>query len=554
MSLDISELHETYIRNFYESLNCPRALTCYLLYVNNEHEQLINISFNPSDYNDCLTAQDSLAASKFLSKAAFLKTNVDKKAVSLKSFHDAEAVCRETNERIRGQRFENPLTSAILLGMTFKISNILTSFTGEELIEKSNWGPGATTLLRRSEATYQKKFSAERRITAKAYDFVRPWFHLAYPLWDMMFEIEGRSKIVTVPKNAKTDRTIAIEPGINLWFQKGIGSMIRSRLKRNGIDLTDQSINQERSRIASKFNQLATVDFSMASDTVSQALVEEVLPLNWFSLLNTFRSTSGFVGKEEIHFAKFSSMGNGFTFELESLLFYTMALACCDSLGLDSSGTSVFGDDVILPTGAYDLFAKVSKDLGFTVNLSKSYDDGCYRESCGAHYWLGFPIKPIFHKETFDGQQSVIKAANLLRTFARGHSIYGCDRRFRRCWQLLVDYLGRKCPRVPVEFGNLGIIVDDEEAEGYWKRPGNGYEGFLVPVFAVQSLNCEVSGKGLLLSKLKFLGNSSTKSRNYLLDKLEDSSGGNHIPLPGQIRYVKKRVLIPQWNNIGPWV
>lgn len=554
MSLDIDSLHEMYIREFYESLNCPRALTCYLLYVNDEHEQLVNISFNPKDYNDCLSAQDSLAATKFLSKATFLKTNIDKKAVSLEAFKLAEAVCHETNERIRGQRFENPLTSAVLLGMTFKISKILTDFTGEELVENSNWGPGATTLLRRSEATYQKKFSAERRITAKAYDFVKPWFHLAYPLWDMTFEIEGRSKIVTVPKNAKTDRTIAIEPGINLWFQKGIGSMIRRRLRSNGVDLNDQSVNQERSRIASKFNQLATVDFSMASDTVSIALVEDVLPRNWYSLLSTFRTASGLVGKEEVHFAKFSSMGNGFTFELESLLFYAMALACCDCLGVDSSGTSVYGDDVVLPSVAFDLFAKVSDDLGFKVNTSKSYDDGCYRESCGSHYWLGFPIKPIFHKETFDGQQSVIKATNLLRTFARGHSIYGCDRRFFSSWKLLVDYLGQKCPRVPYEFGNLGIIVDDDEAEGYRKRPGNGYEGFLVPVFAVQSLNREVSGKGLLLSKLKFLGNSSRRSINYLIDHLEDSSGGNHIPLPGQIRYVKKRILIPQWNNIGPWV
>jgi hypothetical protein len=506
------------------------------------------------DYNSCDDAKDSLAATKFLSKATFLSTNVDKKKVALDGFYEAEAVCLQTNRRIRGGRFENPLTSAILLGMSFKISNILGSFTGEELIEKSNWGPGATTLLRRFEATYQKKFSVERRITAKAYDFVRPWFHLAYPLWDMTFEIEGRSKIVTVSKNAKTDRTIAIEPGINLWFQKGIGSMIRSRLKRNGVDLNDQSVNQERSRIASKFNKLATVDFSMASDTVSYALVEEVLPSSWFCLLDNFRSASGLVGKNEIPFAKFSSMGNGFTFELESLLFYTMALACCETLSIETSGVSVYGDDVVIPSSAYDLFAKVSADLGFKVNLSKSYDSGCYRESCGSHFWLGFPIKPIFHKETFDGQQSVIKAANLLRTLARGHSIYGCDSRFRSCWQLLVKYLGPKCPRVPYEYGNLGIIVDDGEFEGERKRPGNGFEGFFITIFAVQSLNCEVSGKGLLLSKLKFLGKSSCKLANYLTDKLEDSSGGNHIPLPGQIRYVKKRTLILQWKDIGPWV
>lgn len=554
MSLELHTLHDVYIREFYSSLDSARSLTCWLLYSHKEHKQLIDLTFEPLFYNDLESARSSLAATKFLSKATFLETKVDKRKVAIDKFLEAEEICKEANQRIRGSRFKNPRTSDVLLGASFKISNILTGFTADEFVNSSNWGPGSTTLLRKSAATHPEKFSVERRITARAYDFVKPWFHLAYPLWDMMFEIAGDAKIVTVPKNSKTDRVIAIEPGLNLWFQKGIGSMIRSRLLRTGVNLSDQSINQERARVGSKFNQLATIDFSSASDTISYEIVRELLPVNWFSLLDSFRSSTGTVGKEIIHYAKFSSMGNGFTFELESLLFYSLAIASCESLGLSTSGVSVFGDDVILPVEAVDLYRNVCEDIGFTINVEKSYSSTPYRESCGSHFWYGTSIKPIFHKEPFDGQQSVIKSANLLRTFARSYHSDGCDHRFRGCWQFLIEYLGPKCPRIPDGLGDLGIIENFDSTESYRELPKHGYEGFFVRVYAVQSLNLEVFGKGLLLSKLKSMGNSNKTYVNYLTKDLSSGSGGNHIPLPGRVRYVKKRILIQQWDDIGPWV
>lgn len=559
MSIDIiDKLHDDYIVSYLQALDCPRSLTCYLLWVHNEHKQLVELSFEPSFYNGVREAADSLAATKFLSKATFLKTGINLKEVAMSSFYEAEAICKETNARIRGGRFENPSTCAILLGMAYKISNILTNFSADEFVDNANWGPGSTTLLRKSKATHPNKFSVERKITAEAYDFVKPWFHLAYPSWEMRFDIDGFSKIVTVPKNAKTDRVIAIEPGINLWFQKSIGSMLRTRLKAHGIDLNDQTVNQKRARLASVSNTLATVDFSMASDTIAYALVEEILPLNWFSLLRTFRTASTKVSGKTLHFSKFSSMGNGFTFELESLIFFAMATACCDHVGVSCKGISVFGDDVVLPTSVYDLFASVSKDLGFKVNLTKSYDLGPYRESCGSHYWLGGSIKPIFHKEPFDGQQSVIKAANLLRTSNRINHLYGCDRRLRTTWRSLVQYLGQKCPRVPYGYGDIGVVENFDDSIAYRRSAGNGYEGYFVRIHAVQAVNQEVFSTGLYLTKIKAIGSERLLGwdRVNLLTsgELPANCGGNHIPLPGRIRYAMKRKLIPQWVDVGDWV
>lgn len=557
MSLDISKLQDVYILEYLKALDCPRSLTAYLLYAHNEHKQLSELEFIPEHYNSAFDACNSLSATKFLSKAKFLKTGNDLKEVALDGFRTAESVCEAANKRLASISGEKPVSSCIISIMQFKIANILRDFTPDELIDSCDWGPGSTTLLRRSQATKPEKFSVERKITAEAYDFVKPWFHLAYPHWDMLFEIDGSSKIVTVPKNAKTDRTIAIEPGINLWFQKGIGRLIRRRLRNNGIDLNSQVHNQEKARLGSKFNQLATVDFSMASDTISYELVKQVLPFNWFCLLDVFRSKFCRLDNEKILLRKFSSMGNGFTFELESLIFYALALATCEYLGIDSSDVSVFGDDVIIPSSAVDLFSEQSSYLGFKVNNSKSYSSGCFRESCGEYFWEGYRIKPFFLKEPFDGLHSVIKTANATRKHAavQGFGL-GCDSRFLAAWRLLVSYLGPKCPRVPIEAGDLGIIVNNDEAKDYRRPAKNGYEGFHVPVFAILAVNREIYSTGLYLFKLKSLGRSSDPDKIVRFDQdfEEPSCIGNNVPMPGKIRYTRKRILVPQWSDIGQWI
>lgn len=560
MSLDTGVLQDIYILEFYEALNCSRSLAAYMLYKYKEHAQLVNLEFNPSDYNLWEEAANSLAATKFLSKATFLSTNIDLKAVAMDKFFEAEKVCAQSNRRIFGSWFKTTKTSDALLSASYKIAKILGEIDPEDLVNSCDWGPGASTLLRKSTATRPEKFAVERQITARAYDFVKDWFHIAYPNMDVMFEIVSGNKVVTVPKNSKTDRTIAIEPGFNLWFQKGIGRIIRRKLRTEGLDLSDQTINQKFSKLGSRFNHLATVDFSMASDTISIEIVRELLPPKWFDLLFAFRSSSGSFEGKAINYEKFSSMGNGFTFELETLIFYALAVACCDILDVSGS-VSVYGDDVIIPSQAVDLFYSVCEDCGFTVNTTKSYGDGNYRESCGDHYWCGWPIKPIFHKESLDGQQSLIVAANQLRTFSRSRDSHGCDSRFRRCWQLLVDYLGPKCPRISAGYGDLGIIENFSEVEDV-KRPGHGIEGYLVRVYCVQSVSRERSDRGLLLFKLKSLSSSTVLDPfigrfNYLspefLQQKELSQVGNHIPMPGRIRYSRKRILIPQWHDIGQW-
>lgn len=548
------DLLDVYIFEYLSSLDCPRSLTAWLLWSNKEHEQLAKLDWQHDHYIGLIATRDSLAATKFLSKAVFLATDIDLRKEALLKFFEAESNCKATNRRITCQLYDNALTSSCLFRAERVISDILGDFLPDELIDSCNWGPGSTTMIKRSEANGPNKFDFENRISAKAYDFIAPWFNIAYPTWDKIFCIDGAAKIVTVPKNAKTDRVIAIEPGLNLWFQKGIGSLIRRRLDRAGIDLNDQSHNQDLARLGSKFNDLSTVDFSSASDTISYELVRQLLPVKWFKLLDSFRSSYGLLDGNPFHWEKFSSMGNGFTFELESLVFYALAVAVSQQLDQKHSTISVFGDDVILPSKIFDVYASVCADVGFTVNRQKSCNSGYYRESCGGYYWNGIDIKPIFQKEEFNGRNSLLKAANSIRRLAHRHNNLGCDIRFRATWQLLRDSLGPKTPEISEGYGDIGLVCNIDECQSPPDRAKHGIEGFTPRVWVVLAVGSYSESHGLLLYKLRSLGSSVEKELYFNPFPIDKIGIGNETPLPGRTRLARKRLLIHKWIDLGPWI
>lgn len=573
-----NELAPQIIEEFYASLDCPRSLTCWLLYKSGQHESLANLEFNPGDYNDFRAARDSLAATKFLSKAEFLETGLDTAQVALEKFFAAEEQCRETNRRILRGNYKDPRTSSILANATRKIEAVLGDFDAVEWLELCNWGPGATVAIKRRNATAPTKFLVESGITNDAYNFVAGWWDLVYPNWVPRFTITNAAKVVTVPKNAKTDRTIAIEPGLNLWFQKGVGSLLKKRLKGIGIDLKDQSHNGRLARIGSLSNTLATIDFSAASDTVSKELVRAMIPYRWLQVLEAFRSSVCSVAEKHIVLEKFSSMGNGFTFELESLIFWAIGKAVLDSfdpnqLSHKEKLISVFGDDVVLNSEAADVYTSVCADLGFTVNSAKSYSSTYYRESCGEHYFNGYNIKPIFQKERLNGKTALLKLTNNVRRLSHRRASIGCDRALYRCWQLLADALGSNTPRISEGYGDMGIIENIDHPSVERKRATNGLEGNFVRVWAVLAAQLELSHHGLHLYRLQTIGSldvvNKTRHPHFTLRQLastfsedepnlgsygESSGKGNSISLPGRTKHAKVRVLIPRWYDLGPWV
>ncbi|DAD52479.1 RNA-directed RNA polymerase [ssRNA phage SRR5467090_3] len=207
-------------------------------------------------------------------------------------------------------------------------------------------------------------------------------------------------KLEFVPKNAKTDRAIMVEPWLNSIVQLAVGDYMARRLKAFGVDLTDQERNKSLAREGSLTGALATLDLSSASDSISTGLVEHLLPPDWFDFLLRFRT--GVVVESDgsvTRLQKFSSMGNGFTFPLESLVFWALTRACCNR----RETVSVYGDDIICPTHRVDKVLSVLTATGFLVNQEKSFWTGPFRESCGGDYLSGIDVRPCFIKGPLTG-------------------------------------------------------------------------------------------------------------------------------------------------------
>jgi hypothetical protein len=557
-----SSVTDEAVVNFLSSLDCPRALTVWLLYSNEEFDQLVSLGIDTKCYPSGDAFRDAYIATHFLSKASFLETTVSKRDVAIEKFLKYEQQCRRTNTRFKNLASEpsyNGPNASILSRMERKIHQVLGSYSADEFVDGANWGPGVTTLLKGEHVSDVNKFQSDSGITRDLYSFVSPWFSLAYPLWadhlesefgPSMFELQHGNEVVTVPKNSKTDRVIAIEPAVNLWFQKSIGSMIRRRLKREGIDLNSQERNQKLAYEGSTTypHGLATVDFSSASDSISSELIREVVPPRWFSLLDVARSKIGNLDGSIFKWEKFSSMGNGFTFELESLIFYAAAMSVCEHLQLPTHQISVFGDDVIIPVDAYQLFSSFCEFLGFTVNDQKSFSDGYFRESCGSHYYDGLCCKPLYLKERLHNVQTIYKLANSIRRLAhRECNYHGCAGR----WWFCYTRLSRRVPNrlrlvIPEGIGDSGFVGNfDEAAPSLACRGPNSltyqWEGYFVHALVESGeKSSEVEGVGLLLARL--WGRSI------------DQAHGNTYVLRGRTRVRFTRVLVPQWYDLGGWV
>lgn len=532
-----SDTTDRLIESYLASLDCPRSLAIWIMYRENEHKQILSFETNPSHYLKAWDFRDAYLATKFLSKANFLSTQIDKKQVAIDSFLAAEATCRQVNlDNFKSSYLKNKNFEWVHNAAIRKINFILGSFSADEFFDSANWGPGVTQIIKRDTSS-TNKFRFETGITQSLHDFISETFALAYPLWKVeKFIFHIGNKIVTVPKSSKTDRTIAIEPGINLWFQKSIGSMIRRRLSRVGLDLNSQRRNQCLARIGSKFGHLATVDFSAASDSISTSTVEALLPLRWFTIMNLTRSKFGSLGKSIIHYEKFSSMGNGFTFELESLIFYAIALGVVEFLGCDATNVSVYGDDVIIPVEAYQLFREICAIYGFTVNDQKSFSSGHFRESCGSHYFAGKDCKPYYLKEVVDGELKVYLAANNVTRIALSNQPFGRDIRFRNCWQKLRSKVKKPC-FISEGYGDGGFVVDFDEACPSKAR--HGIEGYWAKTLLSVPIRYFSEDHALLLARLK--------------GRSVEMGFGNETNLRNRVRILRKKILIRQWVFLGPW-
>jgi len=359
----------------------------------------------PLDLTSPESARGSLLIRELFSKYDDGKPSPAKEEKTWKRFHEAEDLCRDSNFQIPRTFRHSPFWRNVAM----RVKGTLGSFSWDECQRFFAFGPGATTRLTRAKAAAAYKYSGKPESTSGNAVLASCAIRMN-PLWKQSALLQGEdpddlvkvvcgNSIIAVPKNYKTDRTIAKEPCMNIYIQKGIGRVIRNRLKHVGINLNSQEANQEAARKGSVTGGLATIDLSMASDTLSFGLVEFLLPNDWWWALEQCRSPVGVLPSGEVlTYQKFSSMGNGYTFELETLIFWAICQEVCSANNIEKTDSRVlvYGDDIVVPSDKAESVLLRLFQAGFKPNPEKTFLSGPYRESCGKHYFLGHDITPFY--------------------------------------------------------------------------------------------------------------------------------------------------------------
>lgn len=239
--------------------------------------------------------------------------------------------------------------------------------------------------------------------------------------------VEG-SRISFVPKDSTISRTICVEPTLNIFAQLGLEQVLLERLQKLWkIDLKDQQdVNRELACRGSRDDSLATIDLSSASDSISLKMLEEFFPSDFLNWLRVLRSPFVEIDGEQHELFMVSSMGNGSTFPLETIIFTCVVAAVYDLLDIpvkarskcvDRINMGVFGDDIICLAEASRWVIRLLDILGFSVNKQKTFIEGPFRESCGGDYFRGHPVRPVFLKD-LSNQGSRYSAINNLNEWS----------------------------------------------------------------------------------------------------------------------------------------
>lgn len=315
-------------------------------------------------------------------------------AAALRKFYESEHMCSIYNRfgRVGTHVFNG---DHLTIGSAFNgakafIKRALGPLDIEEVLQNAAVTNGATTRLRRRDAHPSQKLGSDSHATPYAWSFMLNVFPGCKSYFtDISFRTA--SKLEFVPKTTRISRIIAKEPCLNMFLQRGIGIFIRSRLAKFGIDLHDQCNNRTAARIGSADGSFATIDLSSASDNLSTELVRDLLPYEWFCLLNALRTKEVQLPDGTVlSLEKFSMSGNGFIFELETLIFLSLARQF-------DPHAIVYGDDIIIRSEHFHQLEALLTYVGSKVNVTKSFHSSHpFRESCGFHGWKGYDVTPFY--------------------------------------------------------------------------------------------------------------------------------------------------------------
>jgi len=383
---------------------------------------------DPSVYGNATLYKKDALITEIARKLLLPGDNVKRKLNTIELFWHSERQCALTNSRL--SRFignQGPFGPA---------DERLIAFIGrwrkelKRALGRAPWmltprfNPGATLTHAGKLLTIPDKMSEEPSAYAHSLNFVRPYF--VGTVLDTTPKIFRGNEFFTVPKDSQKDRGCGKEASLNVMLQLDVGRKMKTLYeKAYQANLRRMKpVHRKLAQLASETGNMATIDLSNASDTIARNLIKLLLPDDWWELLNSLRAHHTLVDDKSVFLEKFSSMGNGFTFELETFIFRSLL----STLGCKIA--YVFGDDIIVETERARDVISALKFFGFTPNEKKTFCEGPFRESCGGDYFLGEPVRAHYLKSVPDDPQKWVALANGLRRADPHLRWVGAARRF----------------------------------------------------------------------------------------------------------------------------
>ncbi|DAD50778.1 RNA-directed RNA polymerase [ssRNA phage SRR5208572_1] len=481
----MNELVHKVASKLWSDIGTPYSLGLKKAWDEGRYDEIATASVDPRQYTCADSYFKDAAAAGFLRKAEFLPTSFSRKANAIGRFRQAELACARTNILFDSLNSWQPNAQRrdmheFFVRVRKKIKDIVGNAPSiSRVCREARFGPGSVVGTRGDRSSPLDKLSIDPTVTFSASPFLLDWVGTAWAT--SCLESNSTLKFVTagqllfVEKDAKTLRAIIKSASVNVFYQLGAGSVLRDRLKQStGIDLDTQSdVHRELAMLASIERHLCTLDLVSASDSCSREFVRFLFPRTWYQLLDDLREKDYEYEGKTYPLEKFSAMGNGFTFELETIIFLCIAAVVCednDTAVVYGQNLSTYGDDIIAPDALAMQLKLRLEQAGFTLNMEKSFwgKDCWFRESCGGDYFGGAVVRPYFLKELPNEPQEIISLANGIRRMANPDSDYDDGLGlFGRAWRTALDALPSHIRKLrgPKDLGDI-VIHDRERSWG----------------------------------------------------------------------------------------
>lgn len=483
--------------------NTPFSLAAMQMATDGKVVELLQMRCDPRNYESAQAYYKDAVVCEFFRKYGDFRSDLlDPKKAARDTFFECEARNKITNLRMRRLHQNYGLTVGdvrlqdFLSDVRKKVRVLLGPLPRD--LSMGRFGKGSTFTDTGRYITIPDKMSSRPSITNAARDFIPFWGESAwsralcssFPANSDPETVRG-NRFTSVKKTALTDRGICIEPSLNVYWQLAASRAIRKNLMTFGYEIeTAQGRHRYMACHASTTGRWATVDLKNASDLFSYWFVRNVVPDDWFELLDALRAPASQVDGKWYHLEKFSSMGNGFTFELMTVILTALCLVLgenryalrgiCSRIGghrgIDyqvDGDISVFGDDIVCPPDVAELLIKVLPIIGLEANEKKTFLSGPFRESCGGDYFEGIDVRAYnLTSDPYEQPATTIGLANAVRRLGRQHraGVSGFGD-YMRPWFRVLDAVpsairGLRGPE------HLGDIVIHDEARK-WSAPNN---------------------------------------------------------------------------------